>query len=284
MLTRLLSLALSWCLLVSSDDRCIYRRSDQPDGSFQSLVRLSSQRSCRSTIASNDVPPSALISGRTSGWWLWECPDRRYPHDSSQLQRALVVRTETIHSADPTKTLHRLLQRRKWFIEPFPIHRPGLLLATTRASQLCRSIHARVSVQTSSSSRCLDLHDQFGVERFWKRLRSNKNLSNVSISFITLLSVGRRLSISSLQLYDGFHTPWLGTDSSRPSDAFTRRFTRDQRQTIHHGLIRWSLEPKRICISHCFFSHFCVRVCSCAAFAVVIRQNARLVLYFYSVC
>ena len=53
--------------------------------------------------------------------------------------------------------------------------------------------------------------------------------------------VGWWMSISSLQLHNGIDHSWLGIDSSRSFNAFTRRFTCRPRETLHNDFLCRSL-------------------------------------------
>ena len=116
-------------------------------------------------------------------------------------------------------------------------------VASESGTELCCSLHAGKAVQASTSSRCLDLHDQSRIERHWQRLRGAYTTG--SIDGGNHIFVGRWLSVSPLQLQHGFDTSWLGIDPSGPSHASTRRSTGHQRQTIHHGFLHRSLENEK---------------------------------------
>ena len=51
------------------------------------------------------------LPGCASRWWLWKRPHWRHSHDPSELSGTLVIHSARHRSADPTESLHWLLQR-----------------------------------------------------------------------------------------------------------------------------------------------------------------------------
>ena len=120
-------------------------------------------------------------------------------------------------------------------------HFPLFAVASESGVELRCSLHAGISVQASTSSRCIDLYDQSRIERRWHRLRGEYTNGLIDRR-VTLIFAGRWLSVHPLQLQHGFDTSWLDIDPSGSSNASTRRPSGHQRQTIHHDIVYRSLK------------------------------------------
>lgn len=165
-------------------------------------------------------------AGPQTGWWIWECANSRYSHETSWPWATLASLPQTVRHAHPREGVHWLQSRCNYaafLINIQTIHFIFLHVATKSNNELCGSLPPERAGLATSAPRCIHIHHQHCTESRQRGLWRGW------------------LPVFALQLLSDQSAARMVTHSPGEIDALSRGIGSDQRSSLHHGLVRRSM-------------------------------------------